>query len=72
MGKVTTVTCDFCHKDISQSNYQTVSIRRYTGYKHEKKISYPALWLCDDCYRKLSMYMMLPMEKEEEYAVDPR
>lgn len=66
MGKVTTVTCDSCKKDISGKDYQTISIRRYTGAKHQNKIAYPALWMCDECYRKLSMYMMLPMEDKND------
>lgn len=59
MGKVTTVTCDCCKKDISAKDYQTISIRKYRGKKHENKISLPAYWLCDNCFRKLVTVMSL-------------
>lgn len=66
MGKVTTVTCDSCKKDISGVDYQTLSIRRYSGRKHENKVAYPAVWLCDECYRKLGMLMFcLPQERRD-------
>lgn len=60
MGKVTTVTCDGCRRDISGSDYQTVTIRRYSGAKHENRVSLPAYWLCNDCYRKLNAIIFVP------------
>lgn len=66
MGKVTTVTCDCCNKEISAMDYQTISIRKYRGKKHENKIALPAFWLCDKCFRKLMTVMCLEEKEVEE------
>lgn len=53
MAKTISVTCDGCNRHIENENYQTLSIRRYTGEKHEKVVRIPAYWLCDKCYRRI-------------------
>lgn len=66
MARVTTVSCDSCRKEITNKNYQTLTIRRYTGQNHEKVLRIPALWLCDKCYRKMALTMAFPPYDEEE------
>lgn len=60
MPKITVFTCDSCKKDITGQDYQTLTLRRYCGQKHEKVLRMPAMWLCDRCYKKMAMYMAFP------------
>ena len=57
MAKTISVTCDGCGRHIENENYQTLTIRRYTGEKHQNTVKIPTLWMCDKCYRNL----MIPM-----------
>lgn len=60
MAKITVFSCDSCKKDITGQNYQTFTMRRYTGAKHDKVFRLPTIWLCGKRYRKMAMYMAFP------------
>lgn len=64
MAKVTMVTCDCCKKDISGKEYQTVTIRAYRGAAHERVTRLPAYWLCNDCFKKMSILIFGGFENE--------
>ena len=65
MPRITVFTCDSCKKNITESDYQTISIRRYTGVKHDKVLRPPTMWLCNRCYKKMAKYMAFPPYDEE-------
>lgn len=60
MGKIMQINCDSCKRDITGTDYQTFTFRRYTGKNHEKVFRMPTIWLCDKCYKKMAMYMAFP------------
>lgn len=66
MPKITVFTRDSCRKDITGQDYQTITMRRYSGQKHEKVIRFPAMWLCDKCYKRMALYMAFPPYDAEE------
>lgn len=64
MSRIMKVTCDWCNKDITNQEYQTITFRRYAGINHEKVYRLPTMWMCDKCYKKLALKMSFPPYEE--------
>lgn len=62
MGKVMTIYCDSCKREIGKP-YQTLTVRRYT--KNGQAVRFGTIWLCDPCYKKMVVKMALPPYDEE-------
>ena len=41
MSRIMKVTCDWCDTDITNTEYQTMTFRRYAGLNHEKVYRLP-------------------------------
>ena len=65
MGRIMKVICDGCKKEITGQDYQTMTVRRYTGQNHDKCYRLPTIWVCDKCYKRMALYMSFsPYESE--------
>lgn len=62
MGKIMTIYCDSCKKEIGKS-YNTLTVRRYTA--NGQCVRGATLWLCDKCYKKMVVTMALPPYDED-------
>ena len=70
MSRIMKVTCDWCDKEITNTDYQTMTFRRYAGVNHEKVYRLPTMWMCDKCYKKLALKMSFPPYEEERGEED--
>ena len=65
MGKITEVSCDWCGKNITNEEYQTVTFRRYAGHDRKKVFRLPTMWMCNKCYKSLALRLSFPPYDEE-------
>lgn len=68
MGRIMEVTCDWCGESITNTEYQTMTFRRYAGVNHEKVYRLPTMWMCDKCYKKMALKMSFPPYEDEDNA----
>lgn len=69
MGKVMTIYCDSCKREIGKP-YQTLTVRRYTT--NGQAVRFGTIWLCDQCYKKMVVKMALPPYDEEDCSSEKR
>ena len=62
MGKIMTIYCDSCKKEIGKP-YQTLTVRRYTA--NGQTFRGGTIWFCDRCYKQMVVKMALPPFDEE-------
>lgn len=57
MGKIMTIYCDSCKKEIGKP-YNTLTVRRYTA--NGQAFRGGTIWFCDRCYKQMIVKMALP------------